>query len=346
MESIHLNVALLRRRVPNLTKAARSVGLRPATVSNLCTGKIALGRTEVRTLVALASLAECSVDELIIRGEKFEMIETGIKTIDLFAPLAKGGTAGLVARPGMGQLVVLAEIFRRLKKEGYYIVMLQPEGDHPEVSDITDDVDSIHLTIDEAEKAVVQASKTHEVIFVSDRSHVQNGSIYQLQEKWAGEASVTTFLVDLKGEAVDEDLPYGPLETLWQFDMDLSVRHMYPAIHPIYSTSSVLEGANLGQEHFSTQQKAQKVLRRYRELKSIVRASGVDHLSDADTQLFKRGEKLESYLTQPFFVAEAFTGVKGTHVPMKKMLTDVRKITDGGYDHKGVEEFAMVGSLE
>lgn len=115
-DSLRLNVALLRRKVPNLTTAARSVGLRPATVSNLCTGKIPVGRAEVRTLVALATLAECSLDELILRGEKVEMIETGIKTLDLFAPLAKNGTVGLVARPGMGQLVILAELFYKMKK--------------------------------------------------------------------------------------------------------------------------------------------------------------------------------------------------------------------------------------
>ena len=90
MENIRLNVSLLRRRVPNLTSAARDVGLRPATVSNLCTGKIPVGRAEVRTMVALAELAQCSLDELILRGENVEMIETKIKTLDLFAPIVKG----------------------------------------------------------------------------------------------------------------------------------------------------------------------------------------------------------------------------------------------------------------
>ncbi|MGP4059350.1 ATP synthase beta subunit C-terminal domain-containing protein [Halobacillus sp. H74] len=345
MESIHLNVALLRRRVPNLTKSARTVGLRPATVSNLCNGKISLGRTEVRTLVALASLAECSLDELIIRGERFEMIETGIKVIDLFAPLAKGGTAGLVARPGMGQLVVLAEIFHRLNKRKFKIAFLQPEGDHPEISDITELVDFNCLSISEVEEKVIHIGKNTDVIFVADRSHVIDGTIYRLQEKWADLPSVTTFLVDLKGEAIDKDLPYGPLETLWQFDMELSAHHLYPAIHPLHSTSTVLEGANLEQNHFYTQQKAQKLLRRYRELKSIVRVSGVETLSEIDTQIYQRGEKLENYLTQPLFVAEAFTGVEGVHVQLEQVLVDVRKLIEGVYDHKDKEDFAMVGRI-
>ncbi|WP_367579278.1 hypothetical protein [Shouchella patagoniensis] len=97
MESIRLNVPLLRKRVPNLTKAAKSVGLRPATVSNLCTGKIPIARAEVKTLVLLASLAKCSIDELILYKNDVEMIQTGIKAIDFFALLFKNQTVGLLA---------------------------------------------------------------------------------------------------------------------------------------------------------------------------------------------------------------------------------------------------------
>lgn len=345
MEQLHLNVSLLRRRVPNLTKAAKSVGLRPATVSNLCTGKISVGRTEVRTLVALANLAGCSLDELIIQGERFEMIETGIKSIDLFAPLAKNGTAGLVARPGMGQLVVLAEIFHRLKKHGYKIVLLHPEGDHPEVSDLKEDLDLICYTIEETEEKVLKLGKAEDVLFIADRSYVIDGTIVKLQEKWNDLKSVTTFLLDLKGEAVDENLPYGPLETLWHFDSDLAARRIYPAIHPLLSTSTVLEGANLEQNHFYIQQKAKKHLRRYKELRSIVQVSGMDPLSSTDQQVFKRGELLEAYFSQPFYVAEPFTGIKGEHVPLDQTLMDVRKILDGAEDLKLTKDLLFIGSL-
>src|SRR5690348_1747389 len=108
-DSLRLNVALLKRRVPNLSAAARSIGLRPATVSDLCTGKIPVGRAEVRTLVGLSSLAGCSLDDLVLRGSTTGMLETGIKPLDLLAPLVRGGVAGLVARPNVGQLVLLAE---------------------------------------------------------------------------------------------------------------------------------------------------------------------------------------------------------------------------------------------
>lgn len=347
MEDIRLNVALLRRKVPNLTSAARSVGLRPATVSNLCTGKIPLGRAEVRTLVALAQLAECSLDELIIRGEMTEMIETGIKTLDLFAPLTKGGTVGLVARPGMGQLVILAEVFHRLKREDYSTVLLMPEGNHPELKDLLSDVDVIAHSIDDAYEELVKIGSQKKVAFAADRSHVITRQIYMLQEKvqLVGIDSVTTFLVDLRGDAVDEDLPYGPLETLWQLDADLAARRCYPAVNPIISTSSILEGSYLDQNHFAIQQRAQKLLRRYRELRSLVIVNGKEKLPASELQTYHRGERLEAYLTQPFFVAEAFTRKKGEFVAIVDMLQDVRKILDGSIDQVEVDSINFIGQL-
>lgn len=347
MENIRLNVPLLRRRVANLTSAAKEVGLRPATVSNLCTGKIPVGRSEVRTIVALAELAQCSLDELILRGENVEMIETKIKTLDLFAPVVKGGTIGLVARPGMGQLVVLAELFYRFKREGYATVLLMPENDHPDMKEIIEDTEIVAETIEKAFAEMSVVGKNKEIIFVADRSHVLTGEIYELQEKLQDVdiKSVTTFLLDLKGASVDEDLPYGPLETLWQFDMDLAARHRYPAVNPIYSTSSVLEGAHLDQNHLSIQQKAQKLLRRYRELRSLVNVRGISGIPASEIETFHRGERLEAYLTQPFYVAEAFTGIKGEEVSLKDTLNDVKKILDGVVDAKDTASLNFIGTI-
>lgn len=347
MENLRLNVPLLRRRVPNLTSAAREVGLRPATVSNLCTGKIPVGRAEVRTIAALAELAQCSLDELILRGENVEMIETKIKTLDLFAPIVKGGTIGLVARPGMGQLVVLAELLYRFKRDGYATVLLKPENDHPELAEILDDTEIVAESIEKALTEMSVVGKNKEIIFVADRSHVLTGEIFELQEKlqYVDIKTVTTFLLDLKGASVDEDLPYGPLETLWQFDMDLAARHRYPAVNPIYSTSSVLEGAHLDQNHQTIQQKAQKLLRRYRELRSLVNVKGINGIPESEIATFHRGERMEAYLTQPFYVAEAFTGIKGKEVSLKDTLNDVKKILDGVVDSRDIASFNFIGTI-
>lgn len=348
MEDISLNVPLLRRRIPNLTAAARSVNLRPATVSDLCTGKIPISRAEVRTLFALASLAKCSMDELILRGEKTEMIETGIKVLDLFSPLTKGGTIGLVARPGMGQLVLLAEMFYRLKKNGYTAILLMPEGDPIELKNGMENVEIVILhTIDEVYEEIIKMSNQNEIVFAADMSNVITGEIYNLQERLlnSGIPPLLTFLVDLKGEAVDEELPYGPLETLWRFDAELAARDMFPAINPFYSTSSILEGEHLDQVHFSTQQRAKKLLRRYRELRTLVSIRGVNSLPASEVQTYNRGKRLEAYLTQYFFVAEPYTGKEGKYVSIQDMLADVTKIVDGTLDYTEVSTLQYIGKL-
>ena len=345
---IRLNVSLLRQRVPNLTSAARNVGLRSATVSNLCTGKIPVGRAEVRTLVALAELANCSLDELILFGERFEMIETGIKTLDLFAPLAKGGTAGVVARPQMGQLVILAELFHRLKKQGYATVLLKPEGNHPEIEDVTEDADQVCGTVEEAFRHISKIGSARDIVLATDRSYVLNNEIYNLQDRLheVGVLSLTTLLIDLKGEAVDEQMPYGPLETLWQLDADMSARHIYPAVNPVYSTSEIIEGSAADPLHQSIGQKAKRLMRRYKELRFLVQAHGQDRLPASETQTYRRGERLEAYLTQPLYVAEPFTGKKGVTVSLQETLQDVQRILEGAADGNDTEQFMYIGRLQ
>lgn len=346
MDDIRLNVALLRRKVPNLTTAARSIGIRPATVSNLCTGKIDLGKAEVRTLVGLATLANCTVDELIIRGEKLNMIETQIKTLDFFAPLVKGGTTGLVARPGMGQLVILAELMHRFKESDYTTVFLLPTTEHSELDGTTELADFITVSIDETFAKL--AELTGNIIFITDKSFIVSGELLDLQEKLVAESihNITTILLDLSGEVIDEDMPYGPLETVWQLDADLATRHLYPAIHPLYSTSSIIEGVDLDERHFNLRQRAQKLLRRYRELRSIVIVHGINKIPDTELEIYERGERLEAYFSQPFFVAEAFTGQKGKAVSMSQTLNDVESILDRKMDHLSVEELKYKGSIE
>ena len=139
---------------------------------------------------------------------------------------------------------------------------------------------------------MASAGSTKDFIVIADRSLVLSGEMYTLQELLMeqGIDQVTIFLLDLKGEAVDEDLPYGPLDTLWQFDADLAARHKYPAVNPIYSTSSILEGSYLDPVHHSIQQRAQKLLRRYRELRSIVIVHGMDRLPALELQTYQIGE--------------------------------------------------------
>ncbi|MFD2443725.1 hypothetical protein ACFSO7_06980 [Bacillus sp. CGMCC 1.16607] len=343
MNDLRLNVELLRQRVHNLTVAAATVGLRPATVSNLCTGKIPLGRAEVKTLVALANLAECSVDELIIRGEEAEMLETGIKVIDLFAPLTRGGTIGFVARPGMGQLVMLAEIFRRMNQQGHPTVFLLPEEDVPGLSDVINETKYLCHSPKEVYEKILEIDNKQNIFLAADRQNVLTGEIYSLIEKLQNAGVLTTtLLVDLRGDAVDEQDPYGPLDSLWQFDAELISRKMYPAINPIYSTSVLLEGAHLDKNHMQTQQQARKILRRYRELRFLDKGK----MPALENEIFQKGLRLEAYFTQTFFIAEPFTKKQGVFVPLQNTLSEVQRIIKGEFDHVDVESLIYIGNLE
>jgi F-type H+/Na+-transporting ATPase subunit beta len=345
--NIKLNVALLRRRVPNLTSAAKAVGLRPATVSNLCTGKIPVGRAEVKTIVALASLANCTLDELLIRGSRLEMIETGIKVIDLFSPIVKGGKVGLVARAQMGQLVLLNELIIRLQEKGFIMIFIEAESHAVDVVEAKEASDHICRNADEVFDLLSEMEQKENVIIIADRAIVKSGDLFSMNERFeeAGFPEITTFLYDPSGEAVDAEDPYGPLDTLIPFDLDLATRQMYPAVQPVKATSTLLEDALLDNNHLSIQRRARKLLRRYREIRVLVNNIGEDRIPEAEIELYRRGQRLEAFLTQPFFVAETFTNQKGEYVPAEMTLHGVQKIIDGGTDSMTPAELKYTGKL-
>ncbi|MUT68566.1 hypothetical protein [Paenibacillus sp. NEAU-GSW1] len=335
MDDLHLNVSLLRARVPNLTVNAREMGLRPATVSNLCTGKIPIGRAEVQTLAKLASLAGCTMDELIIRGSQMGMIETGIKVLDLLAPIVKGGTVGIVAGPHTGQLVMLAELMNRFNKNHFATIFWKPTHDSIGIDEVVQESAVTCHTLEQVYKEIMDFTKHSEVILGADRSMVLSGELFNLSEKLqaAGIRKVTTILVDTGWTSVDEELPYGPLDTFIKFDSELTARGLYPAVDPVISTSIILEGAQLGSIHSSIQQRARKLLRRYRELRPIVVSERADKLPESELKQYYRGERLEAYLSQPFYISESYTKKNGEWISLQETLEDVRRILDGGTDH-------------
>lgn len=348
MDELHLNVSLLRTRVPNLTVAARSAGLRPATVSNLCTGKIPIGRAEVRTLALLASLAGCTMDELIVRGSLAGMIETGIKALDLLAPVIKGGRTGLVARPGTGQMVLLAELLHRLKKQGYTSIFWKPAEDAAGTGEVLQEADYVCRSAEEVLQKLHEIPGKEEIVLAADRSVVLSGEFDELMEGQdaSNSRSITTILVDITGDAVDDETPYGPLDTFLRFDAELTTRGLFPAIDPVASTSVILEGAQLEPPHVWVQQQTRKLMRRYRELRPLVLFRGIDKLPESEKIMYRRGERLEAYLSQPFYIAEPYTGKKAEWIPLPETLEDVGKIVNGGADHIPVDELTFAGRIK
>ena len=149
--------------------------------------------------------------------------------------------------------------------------------------------------------------------------------------------------MDTRFESADEEVPYGPLDTLLRFDADLASRALFPAVDPVYSTSTVLEGAHLEAVHLTLQQKARKLLRRYRELRSLVRTRGFDRLPESDIVTYRRGERIEAYFSQPFYVAEPFTNRAGEWLTLQETMEGARRIMEGAADDMEPAELQYIG---
>ncbi len=121
---------------------------------------------------------------------------------------------------------------------------------------------------------------------------------------------------------------------------------IYPAVDPLDSTSRQLDPLVVGQEHYETARAVQNTLQRYKELKDIIAILGMDELSEEDKQAVGRARKVERFFSQPFFVAEVFTGTPGKYVPLKETIRGFKGIVEGEYDHLPEQAFYMVGSID
>jgi F-type H+-transporting ATPase subunit beta len=121
---------------------------------------------------------------------------------------------------------------------------------------------------------------------------------------------------------------------------------IYPAVDPLESTSRTLDPRILGEEHYRTARAVQGVLQRYKELQDIIAILGVDELSEEDKLLVARARKIQRFLSQPFHVAENFTGIPGKYVPLKETIRGFKDLAEGKYDHLPEQAFLMVGTIE
>jgi F-type H+-transporting ATPase subunit beta len=121
---------------------------------------------------------------------------------------------------------------------------------------------------------------------------------------------------------------------------------IYPAVDPLDSTSRILDARYVGEEHYAVARRVQEILQRYRNLQDIIAILGVDELSEEDKVAVARARKIERFLSQPFFVAEQFTGIEGKYVPVEETIASFRALVEGEYDHLPEQAFYMVGSIE
>ncbi|MEK7175236.1 MAG: F0F1 ATP synthase subunit beta, partial [Patescibacteria group bacterium] len=138
---------------------------------------------------------------------------------------------------------------------------------------------------------------------------------------------------------------FAHLDSTVVLNRSLSEIGIYPAVDPLDSSSTILDPNIVGQEHYETAREVQRILQRYKDLQDIIAILGMEELSDEDKKLVLRARKIQKFLSQPFFVAEQFTGIKGEYVPLSETIRSFKEILDGKHDQKPENDFYMKGAI-
>ncbi|GAA6205560.1 F0F1 ATP synthase subunit beta [Colwelliaceae bacterium 6441] len=327
-----------------------------------------------------------------------ELLETGIKVIDLVCPFAKGGKVGLFGGAGVGKTVNMMELIRNIAIEhsGYSVFAgvgeRTREGNdfYHEMNDsnVLDKVSLVYGQMNEppgnrlrvAMTGLTMAEKFRDegrdVLFFVDNIYrytlagtevsallgrMPSAVGYQptlaeemgvLQERITStkKGSITSIqAVYVPADDLTDPSPattFAHLDATVVLSRDIASQGIYPAIDPLDSTSRQLDPLVVGAEHYETARGVQSTLQRYKELKDIIAILGMDELSEEDKQTVSRARKIQRFLSQPFFVAEVFTGSPGKYVSLKDTIAGFKGILAGEFDDLPEQAFYMVGSIE
>ena len=380
------------------TKAPISVPVGPATLGRIMDvlgnpiddqGPI---KTDLRTGIHRAppALSELSASA--------EVLETGIKVIDIFCPFAKGGKVGLFGGAGVGKTVTMMELINNIATEhsGYSVFAgvgeRTREGNdfYHEIkeSNVLDKVALVYGQMNEPPGNRLRVALTgltiaesfrdegRDVLFFVDNIYrytlagtevsallgrIPSAVGYQptlaeemgvLQERITSTKVGSITSVQAVYVPADDLTDPSPATTFSHLDATIVLSRqiaelgIYPAVDPLDSTSRQLDPLIVGQEHYDVARSVQKVLQRYKELKDIIAILGMDELSEEDKLIVSRARKIQRFLSQPFFVAEIFTGNPGKYVPLKETIRGFKGIINGDYDHLPEQAFYMVGSID
>ena len=333
-----------------------------------------------------------------------ELLETGIKVIDLMCPFAKGGKVGLFGGAGVGKTVNMMELINNIAKahsglsvfagvgertrEGndfyhemkdsnvldkvamVYGQMNEPPGNRLRVAltgltmaeyfrdekdangkgkDVLLFVDNIYrYTLAGTEVSALlgrmpsavgyQPTLAEEMGVLQERiTSTKTGSITSIQAVYVPADDLTD---------PSPATSFAHLDSTVTLSRSIASLGIYPAVDPLDSTSRQMDPQVIGNEHYETAQRVQQTLQKYKELKDIIAILGMDELSEEDKQAVSRARKIERFFSQPFHVAEVFTGSPGKYVPLKETIRGFKAIVDGEYDHLPEQAFYMVGGIE
>lgn len=328
-----------------------------------------------------------------------EVLETGIKVIDLLLPYSRGGKVGLFGGAGVGKTVLIMELIRNIAYEhGGYSVFAgvgerTREGNdlwnEMKDSGVIDKTAMVFGQMNEPPGARLRVGLTgltlaeyfrdkegQDVLLFIDNifRFTQAGSevsallgrmpsavgyqptlqteMGQLQERITSTTKGSITSVQAIYVPADDPTDPAPATTFAHLDAttylsrSISELGIYPAVDPLESSSRILDPQILGEEHYRVAREVQGVLQRYKELQDIIAILGMDELSDEDKLVVSRARKIQRFLSQPFHVAEVFTGTPGAYVPLKETVRSFREILDGKHDNLPEAAFYMVGTIE
>jgi F-type H+-transporting ATPase subunit beta len=334
-----------------------------------------------------------------------ELLETGIKVIDLVCPFAKGGKVGLFGGAGVGKTVNMMELINNIATEHSGLSVFAGVGER------TREGNDFYYEMQEAKVVNVEDFTQSKVAMVYGQMNEPPGNRLRvaltgltMAERFRDEGRDVLLFIDniyrytLAGTEVSallgrmpsavgyqptlaeemgvlqeritstktgsitsiqavyvpaDDLTdpspattFAHLDSTVVLSRDIAAKGIYPAVDPLDSTSRQLDPLIIGQEHYDVARGVQSVLQRYKELKDIIAILGMDELSEEDKQTVNRARKIERFLSQPFHVAEVFTGSPGKYVSLKDTISSFGAILAGEYDHLPEQAFYMVGGIE
>ena len=328
-----------------------------------------------------------------------EMLETGIKVVDLLCPYQKGGKIGLFGGAGVGKTVLIQELIHNIATEhGGYSVFTgvgerTREGNdlyyEMKESGVIDKTTMVFGQMNEPPGARMRVAETGLTMaeYFRDEKHqnvllfidnifrfTQAGSevsallgrmpsavgyqptlateMGELQERIASTKNGSVTSVQAVYVPADDLTDPAPATTFAHLDATTVLSRkiveqgIYPAVDPLESTSRILEPDIVGEEHYQVARKVQEILQKYKELQDIIAILGMEELADEDKVLVYRARKIQKFLSQPFHVAENFTGIQGVYVPVEETIKGFKAIIDGEMDEYPENAFFNVGTIE
>lgn len=328
-----------------------------------------------------------------------EMLETGIKVIDLIAPFAKGGKVGAFGGAGVGKTVIIQELIRNIAEEHQGHSVFAGVGERTrEGNDLYNEmkesgvIDSTVMCFGQMSEppgnrlrvaltALTMAEyfrdeKHEDVLFFIDNifrfsqagsevsallGRIPSAVGYQpnlatemaaLQERITSttKGSITSIqAVYVPADDYTDPAPattFAHLDSTIALERRLSEQAIYPAVDPLVSASKILQPDIVGEDHYNVARQVQKVLQRYKELQDIIAILGIDELSDEDKRIVGRARRIQKFFSQPFFVAEQFTSIKGKYVTIQETIRGFKEILEGKHDDLPEQAFYMVGTID